>query len=131
MMTRNYFKLYIEYNYVEHQLKLDVINLRRVAEQYGDVGIVKLVSYEDLQPKKWNNSPLHKSEICSTIQIIRVTKTSQIKHASTFIYHTNIGLHTTSTLYAHSSMLSSYDTLIKLNMDTIIQTYLFARATTS
>ncbi len=39
-----------------------------------------------------------------------------------YIYYTNLDLHTTRTLYLHSSVLASYDTLSNFNMDTIINT---------
>ena len=37
------------------------------------------------------------------------------------MYYTTIDLHTTRSLQSHSSVLGSYDTLSKLNMDTIIE----------
>lgn len=60
-------------------------------------------------------------------QIIRLPKTTQIKHA-TFVYYTNIDLHTTRHLYLHSSVLASYDTLSNLEMDTEFKN-LFVRLT--
>jgi hypothetical protein len=56
-------------------------------------------------------------------QSIRLTKTTLINNTplGENIYYTNIDLHTTRNLYLHSSVLASYDTLSKFNMDTIIK----------
>lgn len=59
LMTSTHFKFTIAYTYVENQLKLEIIELQPVVEQYGDVAIVNQVSDEDLQPKRWNNKTLN------------------------------------------------------------------------
>jgi hypothetical protein len=73
-------KFNIDYKRVDNYFKLEIIDLRHVAEQYGDDAIVNLFSDEDLQTTKWNNAPLNKSESCSMNQIMILTKTAQIKH---------------------------------------------------
>jgi hypothetical protein len=117
------FKFNIEYNYIENQLQIEVIDLRPIAEQYGSIADVKIFSNEDLLTDKWDGTTLNKEEICSMTQIIRLTKTTLIKSTPSgdYIYYTNIDLHTTRNLYLHSSVLGSYDTLSNFNMDTIIK----------
>lgn len=46
------------YTYVEHQLKLSILEFRPVAEHYGDVAIYNLVSHAALHTQTWNNAPL-------------------------------------------------------------------------
>jgi hypothetical protein len=116
-------KFNIEYTCVENQLKIEVIDLRPIAEQYGSVADVKIFSNEDLLTDKWGGATLNKEEITSMNQIIRLTKTTSIKGTPSgdFSYYTNIDLHTTRNLYLHSSVLGSYDTLSNFNMDTTIK----------
>ena len=55
---------------------------------------------------------------------IRLTKTTLITNTPLceYIYYTTLDLHTTRNLDLHSSALSSYDTLSKFNVDTILKT---------
>jgi hypothetical protein len=127
------FKFNIEYTYIEHQLNIEIIDLRPIAEQYGSIAYVKLFSNEDLLTDKWGGATLNTEEINSMNQIIRLTKTTLIYNVPSgeHIYYTNIDLHTTRNLYLHSSVLASYDTLIKFNMDTILKKKVFVRTTMS
>jgi hypothetical protein len=54
------FKFNIEYKYIENQLKLEIIDLRPIAEQYGSIADVKLFSNEDLLTDKWGGTTLNK-----------------------------------------------------------------------
>ena len=73
---KNQLKTYIEYNEVETTLKLELLDLRPIAEQYGDVAIVNLCSDEYLQSNKWNNESLSNSELFSMNHIKRLTRTT-------------------------------------------------------
>ena len=119
---KNKFKFNIEYNYVENQLKIEIINLRTISQTPEDIIEVELLSDEDLLTNKWNGN-LNKSDINSMNQIIRLTKTKILRNNSMddYIFYTYIDLHTTRNLYLHSSALASYDTLSNFNMDTIIK----------
>jgi hypothetical protein len=116
------FKFNIEYNYIENQLNIEIIDLRPIAEQYGSIADVKIFSNADLLTNKWGGTTVNKEEINSMNQIIRLTKTTLINYTplGENIYYTNIDLHTTRNFYLHSSVLASYDTLSNFNMDTII-----------
>ena len=117
------FKFNIEYNYIENQLKIEIIDLRSDGDKYyGHAAEVVLFSDADLLTDKWNGN-LIKEEINSMNQIIRLTKSTVIKDSvdGEFTYLTNIDLHTTRNLYLHSSTLGSYDTLSNFGMDTIIK----------
>jgi hypothetical protein len=117
------FKFNIEYDYIENQLKIEIIDLRPIAERIGSVADVKLLSDEDLLTDKWDGTPLSKDNLHTMNQIIRLTKTTLIKNTPSgdYIYYTNLDLHTTRNLYLHSSVLASYDTLSNFHMDTIIK----------
>ena len=118
------FKFNIDYNYVENQLKIEIIDLRPTGDRYyGHAAEVVLFSDEDLLTDKWGGIKLTKDEINSMNQIIRLTKSTIVKDSvdGEYIFYTNIDLHTTRNLYLHSSVLGSYDTLSNFSMDTIIK----------
>jgi hypothetical protein len=73
-------KFNIEYNYIENQLNIEIIDLRPIAEQYGSIADVKLFSNEDLLTDKWGGTTLNKEEITSMNQIIRLTNTTLINN---------------------------------------------------
>ena len=57
-------------------------------------------------------------------RIIWLTKTTLLNNTPVceIIYYANLDLHTPRNIYLHNSVLASYDTLSKFNMDTIIKT---------
>ena len=68
-------KFHIEYNYVENQFNIEVIDLRLIANRNGDVIEVYLLTDEDLLTDKWDGPRLSKEDINSMNQIIRLTNT--------------------------------------------------------
>ena len=121
--TQGQFKFSIDYTYGENQLKLEIIDPRLVAVQIGSVADIYLIADEDLLTETWGGEACNKNEIHNMNQIIRLTKTTLIKHTPSgdFIYYTNLDLHTEKTLHLQNYVLISYDTLSKFNMDTIIK----------
>ena len=84
---------------------------------------MKLLSDEGFLTDTWGGVKSINEEITSMSQILRLTKTSLIKHdpLGEHIYYTNLDLHTTRTLYLHRNALASYDTLPKSGMHTKIK----------
>lgn len=117
------FKFNVDYLYTENQFKIEVIDLRPLASQNGDIIEVYLLTEEDLKTDKWDGPKFSKNDINSMNNIIRLVKTTLIKTTSLEedIFYTNLDLHTTRNLYLHSSVLASYDTLSNFSMDTIIK----------
>ena len=68
-------KLNIEYNYVENQFNIEVIDLRLIANRNGAVIEVYLLTDEYLLTDKWDGPRLSKEDIHSMNQIIRLTNT--------------------------------------------------------
>ena len=103
--------------------KLELIDLRLIANENGDTIEVYLLTDEDLITNKWEGAKLSKSDINSMNQIIRLTKTNLLNSSSLEedVFCTNLDLHTTGNLYVHSSVLASYETLSNFKMDTIIK----------
>ena len=61
----------IEFTYVENQLKVELIDLRSVSDQYyGHVLEVHLFSDEELLNDKWKGINLNRDDITSTNQVI-------------------------------------------------------------
>ena len=120
-------KFNIGYNYVENQFKIEIIVLRTITPILEDNIEVYWLTDEDFLNGKWNDYKLDKSNINTMNQIIRLTKTklSKTNLLDEYIFYTNLDLQTTITLYLHTSVLASYDTLSNFNMDTIIKKYVF------
>ena len=117
-------KFNTEYDYVKHQLNIEIIDLRSVADQYdGHVAEGYLLSDAQLFTDKWKEINLNKDDIHSMNQVIRLTKSTLTKNSllGEHIYYTNLDLHTTSNLLLHSSALASYDTVSNFTMETIIK----------
>ena len=98
------FKFNVDYNDVENQLNIEIIDLRSAGDRYyGHAAEVVLFSDEDLLTARWGGVKLVREEINSLNQIIRLTKSTIIKDTleGEYIYYTNIDLHTTRILYVH------------------------------
>ena len=59
------FKFNIDYQYTENQFKIEVLDLRPIANQDGDIIEVYLLTEDDLLTDKWEGAKLTKSELNS------------------------------------------------------------------
>ena len=93
-------KFDIDYTYIENQFKLEIIGLRHVNIQNGDIIEVYVLTDEDLLTDECDGPRFSKEDINSRIQIIILTKTTLTTHTSLEedIGYTNLRLHTTKTL---------------------------------
>ena len=75
-------KFNTEYDYVKHQLNIEVIDFRSVADQYdGHVAEGYLLSDAYLFTDKWKGINLNKDDIHSMNQVIRLTKSTLTKNS--------------------------------------------------
>ena len=75
-------KLNIDYTYIGNQFKIEIIDLRHVNIQNGDIIEVYLLKEEDLLADTWDGPQLSNSDINSMNQFIRLTKTTLITNTS-------------------------------------------------
>ena len=77
---QRHFKFNIDYKYCENKFKLEIIDLRPINIQKGDIIEVHLLTEDALFTDEWDGPILSKSDINSMSQFIRLTKTKLLSN---------------------------------------------------